>query len=227
MESNKYDTDFRNKIDKREIAPSTNSWNRLEAMLDASEQKKRKPMTWLFIAAGILGFLLIGNLFFIGQGENDNQIQVVQQSQKPTLIEPIITKPNQEIFIKESVAELLPSNEIKKLSNKSRKSRIQNEKVDGEKVISMSKKELLAMVNPTLPSETEIKNSVPTDQNLSQLLIDASTNKRPNQKVKVSAKTLLSQVDGELDLTFREKIIQSAAKNYQNIKVAVVNRNYE
>ena len=227
MESNNYDTDLRTKINKREIAPSADSWNRLEAMLDASETKKRKPMTWLFIAAGILGFVLVGNLFFIGQGEINNQMQVVEQAQKPTLVEPKVSEPANEIFVKESVAEVLPNTEINKSLNKSRKSTIHTEKESNEKVISISKKELLAMVNPTLPSETEIKNSVITEDNLVELLAEASASKRPNYKVKVSARSLLSQVDGELDLTFREKIIQSAAKNYQNIKVAVVNRNFE
>jgi hypothetical protein len=43
--------------------------------------------------------------------------------------------------------------------------------------------------------------------------------------VKVDPKSLLSQVDGELDLTFREKTIKSISKKYKDVKVALANRN--
>lgn len=48
-----------------------------------------------------------------------------------------------------------------------------------------------------------------------------------NQKanVNVNANSLLSQVDGEIELTFREKVIKSVNKNFQTVKVALTNRN--
>ena len=45
--------------------------------------------------------------------------------------------------------------------------------------------------------------------------------------VKVNSNTLLSQVDGELELSFREKVINKVNKNYQTVKVALANRNQE
>ena len=42
MESNKFEKDFRNKLNKREIAPSENSWDRLDAMLTVAEKKQPK-----------------------------------------------------------------------------------------------------------------------------------------------------------------------------------------
>ena len=45
--------------------------------------------------------------------------------------------------------------------------------------------------------------------------------------LKVDAKNLLSQVDGELDLTFREKVISKVNKNYREVKGALANRNKE
>jgi hypothetical protein len=45
--------------------------------------------------------------------------------------------------------------------------------------------------------------------------------------VKVNPNTLLSQVDGELELSFREKVINKVNKNYQTVKVALANRNQE
>ena len=43
----------------------------------------------------------------------------------------------------------------------------------------------------------------------------------------VDAGNLLSQVDGELELSFREKVIGKINKNYQTIKVALANRNQQ
>ena len=44
-------------------------------------------------------------------------------------------------------------------------------------------------------------------------------------KVKINANDLLNQVDGELELSFREKMITKVNKNFQEVKVAVTNRN--
>jgi hypothetical protein len=43
----------------------------------------------------------------------------------------------------------------------------------------------------------------------------------------VNAKSLLSQVDGEVEYTFREKMLKKINKNYQEVKVALANRNNE
>lgn len=44
-------------------------------------------------------------------------------------------------------------------------------------------------------------------------------------KIKVNVNDLLNQVDGELELLFREKMILKINKNYQIVKVVVVSRN--
>lgn len=45
--------------------------------------------------------------------------------------------------------------------------------------------------------------------------------------VHVNASNLLKQVDGELELSFREKVLNQVSKNYQTVKVALANRNLE
>ena len=46
-------------------------------------------------------------------------------------------------------------------------------------------------------------------------------------KVRINAADLLNQVDGELELSFREKVITKVNKNYQTVKVALANRNQQ
>ena len=45
--------------------------------------------------------------------------------------------------------------------------------------------------------------------------------------VKVNSNELLSQVDGELELTFREKAIKTVNQNFKAAKLALSNRNSE
>ena len=66
-----------------------------------------------------------------------------------------------------------------------------------------------------------------TNENVSELLAQSMNHQKDNASIKVNAKSLLAEVDTEIELTFREKVIKSATKNFQNIKVAVVNRNLE
>jgi hypothetical protein len=46
-----------------------------------------------------------------------------------------------------------------------------------------------------------------------------------NPKVKVNAQNLLSQVDGELDQSFRETKLERIQRNFKTVKEALVNRN--
>ncbi len=65
MEPNKIETQIKEKLDAREIQPSAQAWDRLDAMLSVAEEKKtRRPLGWLYIAAGILVFVTLGLFFF-------------------------------------------------------------------------------------------------------------------------------------------------------------------
>ncbi|MNG32444.1 hypothetical protein D3C84_1184600 [compost metagenome] len=55
----------------------------------------------------------------------------------------------------------------------------------------------------------------------------AENSAKPKSKVRVNANDLLNQVDGELELSFREKVITKVNKNYQTVKVALANRNQQ
>ncbi len=74
MKPDKIETDFKNKLNQREIKPSQQAWDRLDAMLTVAEEKKAKrKFPWLFIAASIILFLFVGISFFI---QNDKTIGV-------------------------------------------------------------------------------------------------------------------------------------------------------
>lgn len=220
MEPNKYDNDFRSKLNNREISPSADSWNTLDAMLSATPEKKKKPMIWLYIAASILGFLFVGNLFMMQLGGENDEIQVVNK-ENSVIVAPLESPQEinqEEIVVVQSDQQAVKVNESQKVITKV-------VSPNSNKAPKFVEEEIAILSSPAIPQKA-IRNLL-NDDNLEHLLADASSSQKQNSVVKVNAKNLLSQVDGEIELTFREKVIKSVAKNYKEIKVAVSNRNLE
>lgn len=205
---------LRDKLNSREIAPSDDSWNRLEGMLDQSTEKKSPAnKAWLFIAAAIAAGILLSGLFFGNHQQNEQQFEVVaspvetdSQQKEPHL--PIVAT---KILVNESVVENVsaPSN-----PNPPSKKMITGEELPKSNL------------NVQTPEPIIIIELPPSDEIVETLL--AQTHRSAEGRtIKVNAANLLHQVDGEVELTFREKVIKSASKNFQSIKVAVANRNIE
>jgi hypothetical protein len=74
---------------------------------------------------------------------------------------------------------------------------------------------------------------IPKNENVDQLLesaeksVVAENAPKAKSKIKINASDLLNQVDGELELSFRERVITKVNKNYQTVKVALANRNQQ
>ncbi|WP_394775252.1 hypothetical protein, partial [Flavobacterium sp.] len=77
----------------------------------------------------------------------------------------------------------------------------------------------------TSVAETPKKETVDQLLETAEKSVVAENSVKPKSKVKINANDLLNQVDGELELSFREKMITKVNKNYQSVKVALANRN--
>jgi len=230
MEQNKLEKEFKNKLNQREINPSENSWDRLDAMLTIAEGKKpTRSYSWIYIAASILGIAFLGTFFLTQSDENvtvEGNKVVIENNQK---IEPI----------QKELPSIIPSNsqtesigvipEVKKVNRNPRDSNsiIQNQ------VAQNSNSDILIPIIEKSQSNQKTEHFAPSninDKSVDEMLAAVqTTSKAGNSKttVKVNPNTLLSQVDGELELSFREKIINKVSKNYQTVKVALANRNQE
>ena len=239
MEPNKLETQFKEQLNSREIKPSEMAWSKLDAMLTAadpsnSEQAKQKPKTkfpWLFMAASFVGFLLAGTVYF-GQKRNtienqENEV-VIQNSVAPKTT----VVPENTIKLMEEDEKGLVANVVSKSTSRTNKTSILKEKL------------IIVNNNSNQNQVTEVSiNNQKTEQKLiksqtSDVIVDellavaGNPSKKENQLnqksvVYVNASNLLSQVDGELELSFREKVINKVNKNYQTVKVALTNRNLE
>ena len=247
MAQNNIDNQIREKLNAREIQPTEMAWDRLDAMLSVAEEKKTKRYPFftfknIGIAASVLVFMSLG-LFFINQKEeisNDTNTVVTKEIENNNeQKDSVITKQN---FINEIVNQQeegvaqnsqpatrnvqQSSQSFNTINQKSNQKSISNKENRNDNQVAevIIQKELPKSIKEenvtNFEKGTAIADNTPTSN-------DNAIKKEVNSKVKVNANSLLSQVDGELEQTFRQKVINKIGKNYQEVKVALANRNQE
>ena len=229
MEPNNMENQFKDKLNKREIKPSENSWDRLDAMLAVAEKPKRNYQ-WMYFAASFLGFILIATVFFNQTEElidvkhqevvvEPNPIQEPENSLENVLENPI----KNDVQVANSAEKAIVKEEIKNNNLPKSNPRVAQNTVD-KIALSSNGKPISA---PIINQKTEIN----VDANA--LLASVETEKPTPSlgsktiPVKINSNELLSQVDDELELSFRQKVLKSVNKRYQEVKVAVAKRNLE
>ena len=235
MEPNNFEKDFREKLNQRQIEPSDKAWDRLDAMLSVVEKKKpKKNRKWLYIAASIVGFLLVGTFFFNQKKDihttPKNTVVIEENTKKDSVIKPTL---NNTVPVKTEVAvsEKMPTEhavkEEKSLNPKLNKT-IKNEpKQIAESSVIIKNNQEKKSINKPLVTEPSKKETVDQLLETAEKSVVAENTVKSKSKLKVNANDLLNQVDGELELSFREKVITKVNKNYQTVKVALANRNQQ
>tara|TARA_R100001369_G_scaffold75902_2_gene104988 strand:+ start:2372 stop:3166 length:795 start_codon:yes stop_codon:yes gene_type:complete len=77
MEPNKFEDTIREKLQEREIQPSSDSWKKLNARLGKPE-KKKSYFIWYAVAASLVSILVIGSLLFNKTDEASNSEEIVE-----------------------------------------------------------------------------------------------------------------------------------------------------
>ncbi|MBF2709384.1 hypothetical protein [Flavobacterium soyangense] len=220
MEPNKLENQIREKLNNRKINPSEAAWDRLDAMLTINEKPKLR-LIWFYVAASVAGFLLVGTIFF-NQKESS-----IDGSKNNVVINDKIQKDSLKTKDKSIINELDYSKAILKQETKplvqiykKEESNIKNQTIKGQE-------EVVAEIQPFSQNEQIVvnKNTIRTD--IDSLLASAS---KPNPDIKksfikINSATLLGQVDGELQVSFREKALKTITKKYKEAKEALANRN--
>lgn len=236
MEPNNFEKDFREKLNQRKIEPSEKAWDRLDAMLSVAEETKKpaKNRKWLYIAASIVGFLLVGTFFFNQKKDSIETFKTVvieENIKKDSIAKPVLNKvesvQTETVIAEKSQAETLTqkANKQENNFNQTPNKTIKNEsnQLAESSVIIKNNQEKQSNTNQTIIAEN------PKKENVEQLLETAEKNVAQSpvkkSKIKINAADLLNQVDGELELSFREKVITKVNKNYHEVKVALANRN--
>jgi hypothetical protein len=233
MERTKIENQIQEKLNSREIQPSAQAWDRLDAMLTVSEEKKTKRSPFLSfryirIAASFLILLVIGNYFY-------NEVQN-HNSQKPNKkTQPIIATSNPEVSEEIPKEENLNQNPIQVVQNEKQllthnsQPITHNPQTKRVSIINQNQSNPVAEViqkqqeipQPFIPQEILVSN-----QKNDVVEVEIPIKKEISvAKIKVNATSLLSQVDGELEQSYRETKFEKIARNFNTVKVALANRN--
>lgn len=237
MEPNNFEKDFREKLNQRTIEPGNKAWDRLDAMLSVAEEKKpekKSKRKWLYIAASVVGFLLVGTFFFNqnkSTTETPEKVVIEEKNKKDSVEKPVLNNVNSvktEIAVTENPsAENLNKEEKNhnQISNKTIKN--ESNQIAESSVIIKNNQEKQSINNQTVIAENTKNGTVDQLLETAENKVIAENSAKPKSKIKVNANDLLNQVDGELELSFREKMISKINKNYQTVKVAVASRNQQ
>ena len=255
MEPNKLEQDIKKKLDARSITPTPMAWDRLDAMLSVAEKKetKKKPIVmWLSMAACFVALLLTGILFLNREGGNvkneiDNGTTVVAAPEKVETTTPTVIKEEAIVETVAPAAEAPMAATVNKRGNKVHyktgtvKQSVTPgfdpiEPLEPEVVVNTPEVEKPAQARPSKikvdasallasvdkPAQNNAAQNSTTQKSAVEVAPDPA-----KKTIDVNANTLLSSVEGELDQSFRGKVLHSIQKNYTVVKTAVATRNRE
>jgi hypothetical protein len=219
MERNNFEQQAKEKLSNREIAPSAQAWDRLDAMLSIQEKPKKK-INWWYVAASVTGLLLVGT-FFLNTSKESNiitpsqEIVVTSTENNDSVTTQPSIEPTNEVSVQPKSA--VVTNVSKVTNNQISTTKTNHQELSNNNQITT----ISNQITTTAETNTTHQAIAAIDENVQ--VLPAVIQKK--QKIQVDASTLLSQVDGELELSFREKVIAKVNKNYQTVKVALANRN--
>lgn len=239
MELNKFEIQIKEQLNAREIKPSAMAWDKLDAMLSETEKQKTK-FPWLYMAASFVGFLLIGTLFFDQKGSvnvNQENRVVFQNSNKNKVnVKTIDTLKNTNTLsnaLKPNVQKGIVAPQYQ-ASTQQKSLKLENNQLAVSQIKNSKKDSLnISLENNNLKKDT--KNRYVSASGLlaevSNTQLESSTslqvNPKPIKSTTVNPQNLLSDVETEMNQTFRESAISKFNKNYNAIKTVLANRNYE
>jgi len=233
MEQNSFENQIKEKLENRSITPSNQAWNRLNEMLPVSDEPKRN-FKWMFLAASCIGFISIA-IFFQRQPD-----ELVENDKPKFPIKNIIVPRTENTISKSSSLGIISDkvnseNVIVKVESKINQKKNNHAIISENNGVVINSKTNLddGMSNGTqkpivFKEETQISSQLIAHE--SNSLNETSQKNELDDssgQIRVNANSLLSQVENELNLTFRQKVIIKIAKNYKATKEILVARNQE
>lgn len=227
MAQHKIENQIKSKLNAREIQPSAQAWDRLDAMLTVLQDKKsKKGYGWFFVAASVVLFFGFG-FFIFNQNEEP----------KINLSTPVVTTSKDEI-------DSVKTNKTAIISTENTKPILVQNEANNPKLIrnpkSVETKELIKVTNEIQENPTSIIHHpssinfkyVSTENLLSEVQVNekeipSDKKNSVTSKIKIDATSLLSTVEKELDENYKETTLDKLTKKFQDAKSALANRNYE
>ena len=241
------ENNIREKLEDRELKPSSEAWKKLEAQLDKKQPKKKIVLWYYYAAASFVGLLILSSIFF-----NKNNFEENHKLVDGKVNEIIVEKQSDiipEFFNEEIITSELNSEEVEPKKKNTddlvkpippkKESKVDREIRKSEVVAEVSKEEDIFKEENSLIDEKAIEvaatiktlqdnNSEVTAEEVETLLDNARRDiqtKRILQSPKVDAMALLQEAEWELDKSFRDKVFDALGEGFQKLRTAISQRN--
>lgn len=247
MAPNKFENHIKKELEEREIQPSSDAWSKLSDRLDKTvieRQSKKKGYLWYAVAACLIGLMILSVALFnttstisepnskVVEGEqktveeiNDFQkseiendvIKVVstesisKEKKEGSIIKTNVVVVNEEEFSEQLVA--AEDDEVKPKLNRV-----------SEEIINTKILQVVAQID-ILEQNSEALTDAEVDSLLRKAQTEILTDKLFRSDHSVDAMALLSEVESELDKSFRDQIFESLKSGFVKVRTAVADRN--
>lgn len=249
----KFEDDFKDKLEKRSIKPSSEAWEKLSQRLDAEEETSNTlPLRWIGLAASIVGISFFALHFW------NNDIETIQNTPK------VVVDESKEIENKRVFDSIQTNNQEvvsieKEDIDKNERSPI-NSKIDVS--VEIRNVETIELANNSNLEESTDKKEKQTAENSQQVLFEMATVQQVaktinelsesnedfseadidsllkvaqrdimlsrinnEDQITINASLLLQEAEYELDESFREKVFRTLKESYGTVKTAIARRN--
>jgi hypothetical protein len=247
METDKFEKHIKDKFQEREIQPSENAWSNISSELNNDESEKKPVYLWMGIAAGIVVLVGIALFYYNGSVVNNELPTEIVDTEKENKLEDVIIKESIPFKRKGEVVEvsLGTKTNVEKVKVKELKlprgqeSIVLDDKVEvavnqvltEESIEKLVPDEIIDSKVAAIIAQVTLleQNNTVTDAEVDSLLKRAQDEilreRIFNTDNTVDAMALLTEVEEELDQSFRDQIFNSLKAGFIKVRTAVADRN--
>ncbi|MGB5434466.1 MAG: hypothetical protein WBM98_01145 [Maribacter sp.] len=246
MEVDKFEKHIKEELHRREINPSEAAWEKLSGQLPKAEHRKSKKFLWYGVAASFIGMVLIASIYFGNDTEPINAgVEVVDAPKEVDIMlqkEEVLSEQNEEeeqlvevekevnkVKVKianKKVFSVINNNSAMAASHESDKNDKDFKDIDSktDQLLDAKIAEIVAQVN-LLENNNLHVTDVEVDSLLRMAQQEILTDKAFSQEGKVDAMALLTEVEDELNQSFREQIFRNLKDRFFKARTAVTFNN--
>lgn len=250
MAPNKFEKHIKKELQEREIQPSASAWESLsERLTDETSKPKKRGYFWYGMAASFIGVLIVSIMYFNAASSANTTVVKIVDTTDETFgakvdSEMVTGKDIEETVVENDKINASPTNVLKTTD----KSPILELKVQIATVGELNMVKDSAVEKAVMPNDfkeeiintkileivaavdsLEQNNTALTDAEVNNLLRNAQEeilgDKLFSQNGSVDAMALLTEVEDELDQSFRDQIFESLKTGFLKVRTAVADRN--
>ncbi|MDC6365832.1 MULTISPECIES: hypothetical protein [Flavobacteriaceae] len=238
----KLEKHIKENLEKREIKPSADSWEKVAAQLNVKDNNPRKNRYLYAVAAVFVGVVLVSALFFKEDNPTEETIEVVkteEQLEQTDTLKKEIKNAEIKLSEKNAVAQSKEESDKKIIEDVGLDDSFEDVQVvqvetdqDHNELLLEESDDLIAQKVQEVVAQVQLLESINPEVSDAEVdsLLRAAEQQILSERVfvqsgSVDAMALLTEVEDELDGSFRNQIFDALKEGYFKLRTAVADRN--